>query len=75
VKHFVICGTLTPNIVYCDTHSDVCLPTLNTWGLAVRKSMIQVHRGVFRPSSISLPGSLLGTMMLKAELKSINILT
>ena len=51
---------------------EVCLPTLTTWGLAVRKSRIQGHRGVFRPSSISLPASLLGTMVLKAELKSKN---
>jgi len=31
---------------------EVCLPTLTTWVL-VRKSRIQVHRGVFRTSSIS----------------------
>jgi len=46
----------------------MCLPTLMTWGLAVRKSMIQAHRGVFRLSSIRLPASLLGTMVLKAEI-------
>jgi len=51
---------------------EVCLPTLTTWGLAVRKSRTQAHRGVFRPSLISLPYSLLGTMVLKAQLKSIN---
>ena len=33
---------------------EVCLLTLTTWGLAVRKSRIQVLMGVFRPSSISL---------------------
>jgi len=37
-------------------------------GLVVRKSRIQV----FRPSSISLPASLLGTMELKADVKSMN---
>ena len=47
---------------------EVCLPTLTTWGLAVRKSRIQPHRGVFSPSSISLSASLVGTMVLKAEL-------
>jgi len=51
---------------------EVCLPTLMTWGLLVRKSRSHMHRGVFRPSSISLPASLLGTMVLKADLKSIN---
>jgi len=56
---------------------EVRLPTLMNWGLdRIRKSWIQAHRGVFRPSSISLPASLLGIMVLKAELKSIyNILT
>jgi len=53
-------------------HLEVCLPTLTTLGLAVRKSRIQAHRGVFSPSSISLPASLLGSMVLKAEPKSIN---
>jgi len=48
------------------------VPTLTTWFLVVRKSRIQAHRGVFRPSSISLSASLLGSMVLKAELKSIN---
>jgi len=51
---------------------EVCLPILATWDLAVRKFRIQAHRGVFRPSSISLPASLLGAMVLKAEVKSIN---
>jgi len=51
---------------------EVCLSTLMTWGLAVKKPRIQAHRGVFRPNSISLSASLRGTMVLKAELKSIN---
>jgi len=56
---------------------EVCLPTLMTWGLAVRNYRIQAHRAVFRPSSISLSGSLRGTRVLKAELSSPinNILT
>jgi len=51
---------------------EVCLSTLMTWVLVFRKSRIQTHKGVFRPSSISLAASLLGAMVLKAELKSIN---
>jgi len=46
---------------------ELCLPTLTIWGLAIRKSRIRALRGVF-----ILPASLLGTMVLKAELKSIN---
>jgi len=47
-------------------------PVFKVRGLAVRKSRIQAHRGVFRTSSISFLASLLGTMVLKAELKSMN---
>ena len=47
---------------------EVCLPTLTAWGLVVRKSRIQAHKGVFILSSISLPASLEGTKVLRAEL-------
>jgi len=51
---------------------EMFLPILTTWGVVVRKSRIQAHRGVFSSSSISLPASHVGTMVLKTELKSIN---
>jgi len=51
---------------------EVSLPTLTTWVLAVRKSRIQAHSGELRPISISLSASLIGTMVLKVELKSIS---
>ncbi len=43
-------------------------PTFTTWGLPVRKSWIQSQSEVFRPRSVSLTVSLMGTIVLKAEL-------
>ncbi len=43
-------------------------PTFTTYGLAVRKSLIQSQSEVFRPRSESLTASLVGTIVLKAEL-------
>jgi len=60
------------DLVFSVRGLEVCLPTLMTWVLAVKKCRIQAYRRVFRPCSISLSASLRGTMVLKAELKSIN---
>src|SRR4029434_6274585 len=51
---------------------EVWLPILTTWGLLVRKSRIQLHRGVLRPRLLSLGTSLAGTIVLNAELQSTN---
>ena len=48
--------------------AEVLLPTLTNWGQAVRKSRTQLHREGFRPRALSLVMSLVGTMVLKAEL-------
>jgi len=48
---------------------EVCLSTLATWGLAVSKSRIQAHRGVFRPSSISLPDQSAGNYSVERRAK------
>ncbi len=47
---------------------EVNWPTFTTCGLAVRKSWIQSQSEVFRPRSDSLTASLVGTIVLKAEL-------
>ncbi len=47
---------------------EVNWPTFTTWGLPVRKSWIQSQSEVFRPRSESLTASLMGTIVLKAEL-------
>ncbi len=47
---------------------EVYWPTFTTWGLPVRKSWIQSQSEVFRPRPVSLEVSLMGTMVLKAEL-------
>ncbi len=47
---------------------EVNWPTFTTWGLPVRKSWIQSQSEVFRPRSESLTASLVGTIVLKAEL-------
>ncbi len=47
---------------------EVYWPTFTTWGLPVRKSWIQSQSEVFRPRPVSLLVSLVGTMVLKAEL-------
>ncbi len=47
---------------------EVNWPTFTTCGLAVRKSWIQSQSEVFRPRSESLTASLVGTIVLKAEL-------
>ncbi len=47
---------------------EVNWPTFTTCGLAVRKSCIQSQSEVFRPRSESLTASLVGTIVLKAEL-------
>ena len=51
---------------------NVLLPTLTTWGQPVRKSRIQFQREVLRPRVLSLVMSFVGTMVLNAELKSMN---
>ncbi len=43
------------------------LPTFTTWGLPVRKSWIQSQSEEFRPRSVSLKTSLVGTIVLKAK--------
>src|SRR4029434_9495939 len=50
------------------SEEEVCLPILTTWGLLVRKSRIQLHRGVLRPRLLSVWTSLAGTIVLNAEL-------
>ena len=50
------------------SEEEVWLPILTTWGLLVRKSRIQLHRGVLRPRLLSFGTSLAGTMVLNAEL-------
>jgi hypothetical protein len=52
--------------------ADVLLPTLTTWGQSVRKSRNQSQRDVFSPRIISLVISFEGTMVLNAELLSMN---
>ena len=52
--------------------ADVLLPTLTNWGRTVRKSRIQLQRKVFSPRVLSLVMNFEGTMMLNAELLSIN---
>ena len=52
--------------------ADVLLPTLTTWGRPGRKSRIQEQREVFRPRVLSLVLSFEGTMVLNAELYSMN---
>ncbi len=44
------------------------LAHFTTWGLPVRKSWIQSQSEEFRPRSVSLTASLMGTIVLKAEL-------
>ncbi len=51
---------------------EVNWPTFTTCGLAVRKSWIQSQSEVFRPRSDSLAASLVRTIVLKAELYSMN---
>jgi hypothetical protein len=50
----------------------VLLSTLTTWGWPVRKSRIQLQREVFSLRVHSLVMSIVGTMMLNAELQSMN---
>ena len=52
--------------------AEVMLPTLTTWGRPFRKSSIQRQREVFSPSVPSLVTRLEGTMVLNAELYSMN---
>ena len=52
--------------------ADVLLPTLTTWGRPIRKSRIQLQREVFSPRILSLVMSFEGTMVLNAELWSMN---
>ncbi len=47
---------------------EVNWPTFTTWGLPVRKSWIQSQSEEFRPRSVSFNASLMGTIVLKAEL-------
>ncbi len=47
---------------------EVNWPTFTTWGLAVRKSWIQSQSEDVMPRSVSLKASLMGTIVLKAEL-------
>ncbi len=47
---------------------EVNWPTFTTWGLPVRKSWIQSQSEEFRPRSVSFKASLMGTIVLKAEL-------
>ncbi len=47
---------------------EVNWPIFTTCGLPVRKSCIQSQSEVFRPRSESLTASLVGTIVLKAEL-------
>ena len=47
--------------------TDVLLPSFTTWGQPVRKSRIQLQRGVFSPKVLSLVMSFVGTMVLNAE--------
>ena len=51
---------------------EVLFPTFTTWGWPVRKSRTQFHRAEFRPRALSLMISLEGTMVLNAELLSMN---
>ena len=48
--------------------ADMLLPTLTTWGWPVRNSRIQLQREVCSPRVLSLMMSLVGTMVLNAEL-------
>jgi hypothetical protein len=48
--------------------ADMVLPTLTTWGWPVRNYRIQLQREVFSPRVLSLKMSLVGTMVLNAEL-------
>src|SRR4029434_8180982 len=53
------------------SEEEECLPILTTWGLLVRKSRIQLHRGVLRPRLLSFGTSFLclaDTIVLNAEL-------
>ena len=50
----------------------VLFSTLTTWGWPVRKSRIQLQREVFSLRVLSLVMSFVGTMMLNAELQSMN---
>jgi hypothetical protein len=50
----------------------VLLPNFTTWGQAIRKSRTQFNMEEFRTRALSLVMSLEGTMVLKAELYSIN---
>ena len=52
--------------------ADVLLPTLATWGRPVRKSRIQLQRKGFSPRVLSLVKQFVGTIVLNAELKSMN---
>ena len=49
--------------------ADVLLPILITWGQPIR---IQLQREVFSPRVLSLVMSFVGTMVLNAELWSMN---
>ena len=51
------------------------VPTQTTRCLPVRKLWTLLHRWEFKPRSHSLVTSLEGTLVLKAELESINTLT
>ena len=51
---------------------DVLLPTLTTWRWPVRKSRIQLQKEVFSLRVLSLLMSFEGTMVLNAELWSMN---
>jgi hypothetical protein len=47
--------------------ADVLFPTLTTWGLPIRKSMIQLQREVFSPKVLSLVMSFVGKIVLTTE--------
>ena len=51
---------------------EVLFPTFTTWGWPVRKYRTQLHRAGFRPRALSSMMSLEGTMVLNAELWSMN---
>ena len=51
---------------------EMLFPTITTWGQPVRKSRTQLQWAGSRPIVLSLLPSLEGTMVLNAELKSMN---
>jgi hypothetical protein len=55
-----------------DQRGRCVVPTLTTWGRPVRKSRIQLQRELFSPRVLSLVMSFEDTMVLNAELKSMN---